>query len=193
MRVLRAALAVGALTLSVPVFAQGSRYGLDRSRVERGREPRRDDRRDAPRGDRRGDGRDAARDDRRARTDERFDRRDDRQDHRGDIRFDMRDRGYRYDRERGLRDRIVISGWFRGYVAPRWSIRDRLFYRDRYDFRPGLYLSSVIFARLDILPFDLALELGPLPWYCERRMYGRTVLIIDMRSRLVVDMYDIDW
>jgi len=73
------------------------------------------------------------------------------------------------------------------------SIRDRLFYRDHHDFLPGLYLSPVIFTRLDLLPFDLALELGPLPWYCERRMYGRTVLIIDTRSRMIVDVYDIDW
>lgn len=217
MRVLRAALAVGALTLSVPVFAQGSRYGVDRSRVERGREARRDDRRTAPRAEpraesrtesrvaprevpradrtdhRRDDGREFARGDRRPRTDDRFDRRDVRPERRDAARFDSRDRNYRYDRERGLRDRIVISGWYRGYGVPRLSIRDRLFYRDRYDFRPGLYLSSVIFARLDILPFDLALELGPLPWYCERRMYGRTVLIIDTRSRMIVDMYDIDW
>lgn len=197
MRVLRAALAVGALTLSVPVFAQGGRYGLDRSRVERGRETRRDDRRTAPRAerpdDRRGGGRDVARDDRRPRTDDRFERREDRRDDRGDIRYDRRDSDYRYDRERGLRDRIVISGWFRGYGAPRLSVRDRVYYRERYDFRPGLYLSSVIFARLDVLPFELALRLGPLPWYCERRVYGQTVLIIDMRSRMIVDLYDIDW
>jgi hypothetical protein len=173
MRVLHAALAVGALTLSVPVFAQGNRYGFDRSRVERGRETRRDDRR--------------------PRTDDRFDRRDDRQKRRGDIRYERRDSDYRYDRERGLRDRIVIAGWFRGYGALRLSLRDRVYHRERYDFRPGFYLSPVIFARLDILPFDLALRLGPLPWYCERRVYGRSVLIIDTRSRMIVDVYDIDW
>lgn len=205
MRVLRAALAVGALTLSVPVFAQGSRYGFDRSRTEQRRETRRDDRRDdrrdtprvAPRIDRRNDGRDdgrgVARDDRRTRTDGRFDRRDDRQDRRGDVRVESRDRGDRYDRDRGLRDRIVISGWFRGYGAARLSIRDRAYYRDRHDLRPGLILSSVILARLDILPFELALRLGPLPWYCERRLYGQTVLVIDSRSRMVVDAYDIEW
>ncbi|MDQ8153728.1 MAG: hypothetical protein P3B98_03610, partial [Gemmatimonadota bacterium] len=38
MGVLRTALAFGTLTLSVPVLAQDSRYGFDRSRVERGRE-----------------------------------------------------------------------------------------------------------------------------------------------------------
>lgn len=206
MGVIRTALALGALTLSVPALAQSGRYGVDRTRVERGRVERgrverprvergRVERPRVERGNeaRREDRRDATRDDRRPRTDDRFDRRDVRPDRRDDVRFDSRSRDYRYDFERGRGDRIVISGWFRGYGAPRLSIRDRVFYRDRYDFRPGLYLSSVLFARLDFLPFDLALRLGPLPWYCERRMYGQTVLIIDTRSRLIVDAYDIDW
>ena len=92
-----------------------------------------------------------------------------------------------------MRERIVISGWFRGYGAPWLRMRDRVYDRDRYEFSPGFYLSPAVFARLDILPFDLVLQLGPLPWYLERRMYGRTVLIIDTRSRMIVDMYDIDW
>ena len=84
----------------------------------------------------------------------------------------------------------VITIWFRNrglMHAPAYGLRDR------YDFRPGIYLSTMIFARLDVLPFDLELELGPLPWYLERRIYGRTVLVIDTRTRLLVDMYEMDW
>lgn len=201
MRVLRTALALGALTLSVPVFAQGSRYGLDRTRVERGRAERGrvtpGDRRNQPenRFDRNGS-RPSRPDDRYDRGDDRYDRRDDRYDRRDD-RYDRRDDYRIYDRERRSRDVVVISSWFRG-LGHAYGLRDRIYmrdriYRDRYDFRPGLYLSSVIFARLDVLPFDLVLRLGPLPWYCERRLYGRTVLVIDTRSRMIVDAYDIDW
>jgi len=69
---------------------------------------------------------------------------------------------------------------------------DRDQYGVRYALRPGLYLSMSVFSRLDILPYDIEYELGELPWYLERRIYGRTVLVIDVRTRLVVDMYDID-
>ncbi|MEK7239411.1 MAG: hypothetical protein AAB224_02400 [Gemmatimonadota bacterium] len=214
MRVLRAALAVGALTLSVPVLAQGSRYGLDRTRVDRSRverprvergraEPGRvehgsETRRVDPRTSRRDDGRNVTPGDRRNQPDNRFDRsdnrpvrRDDRYDRRDD-RYDRRDDYRVYDRDRRGRDVVVIGSWFRG-LGHAYGLRDRIYQRDRYDFRPGLYLSSVIFARLDMLPFDLVLRLGPLPWYYERRMYGRTVLIIDTRSRMIVDVYDVDW
>lgn len=104
---------------------------------------------------------------------------------------------YRYnDRDFRHRDVLSITAWFRDRGYSRWSMygrRDRVVYIDRNVFRPGLFLSLSLFPRLDILPFDLELRLGELPWYLERRIYGRTVLIIDTRSRLIVDAYDIDW
>lgn len=128
-------------------------------------------------------------DDRTNRVDVRVERRDDRYDRR-DVRYDGR-ANYRYDAgEFRRRDVPVITIWFRNrglMHAPAYGLRDR------YDFRPGIYLSTMIFARLDVLPFDLELELGPLPWYLERRIYGRTVLVIDTRTRLLVDMYEMDW
>lgn len=109
---------------------------------------------------------------------------------RPDVRYDGR-ANYRYDAgEFRRRDVPMITIWFRNrglMNAPAYGLRDR------YDFRPGIYLSTMIFARLDVLPFDLELELGPLPWYLERRIYGRTVLVIDTRTRLVIDMYEMDW
>lgn len=224
MGVLRTVVALGVLTLSVPLFAQGSRFGTDRSRAGSGRVERRaetrPDNRNAGRNDGRnnvpsrpkvdnpnngssgnrtytpGDNRtnragrrDEPRVDSRARPDNRISR--------GDVRFDRRDTRYdgrviyRYDaRDFRRHDAPRITVWFRdrGHMhAPAYGLRDR------YSFRPGIYLSTIILARLDVLPFDLELELGVLPWYLERRLYGRTVLIIDRRSRLVVDMYDIDW
>lgn len=233
MGVYRTALVLGALTLSIPVFGQGSRSGDDRSRADRGRVADRSDsraegknngknnagtngrvaERSIPRNDSRAD-RAGQRNETRAdprvrvgnridrpdvsteRRDDRYDRRDVRQDRR-DVRYDVRDRrydgraNYRYDAgEFRRRDVPVITIWFRnrGLIhAPAYGLRDR------YDFRPGFYLSTMILARLDVLPFDLELELGPLPWYLERRVYGRTVLVIDTRTRLLVDMYEMDW
>jgi hypothetical protein len=126
------------------------------------------------------------RDDRYDRRDERYDRRDERYDRRATYHFN--------DRDFRQRDLLAITAWFRGSRgALVFGSRDQYVRRDRYDFRPGIFLSSMLFARLEILPYDLDLELGLLPWYLERRLYGRTVLIIDLRTRLVVDVYDIDW
>jgi len=238
MGALRTALALGALTLSVPAFAQGSRSAVERSRADRGRVERRSESRPDDRNANRNDGRNnlpnrppvdnrgnnsggnrsvnpgdsrpnraerrdeprnesrARPDDRGNRGDVRLDRRDSRYD-RPDNRYDRRDSRYdgrviyRYDaRDFRRYDVPTISIWFRSrgmMRAPAYGLRDR------YDFRPGIYLSTIILARLDVLPFDLELELGALPWYLERRIYGRTVLIIDTRTRLLVDMYDIDW
>ena len=133
--------------------------------------------------------RDETRVDPRVRMDDRTNRVDVRVE-RCDVRYDGR-ANYRYDAgEFRRRDVPVITIWFRNrglMHAPAYGLRDR------YDFRPGIYLSTMIFARLDVLPFDLELELGPLPWYLERRIYGRTVLVIDTRTRLLVDMYEMDW
>ena len=133
--------------------------------------------------------RDETRADPRVRMDDRTNRVDVRVERR-DVRYDGR-ANYRYDAgEFRRRDVPVITIWFRNrglMHAPAYGLRDR------YDFRPGIYLSTMIFARLDVLPFDLELELGPLPWYLERRIYGRTVLVIDTRTRLLVDMYEMDW
>jgi hypothetical protein len=250
MGVYRTALVLGALTLSIPAFGQDSRYGVDRSRAERGRQDGRSDSRAesknndknsgrnngkssagkngqeanrsyTPNGNRsytpgenrsytpgdnrtnRAGRRDETRADPRVRVDDRSNRvevrtgrRDDQYDRR-DTRYDRRDTrydgraNYRYDAgDFRRRDVPMITIWFRNrglMHAPAYGLRDR------YDFRPGIYLSTMILARLDVLPFDLELELGALPWYLERRIYGRTVLVIDTRTRLVVDMYDFDW
>ena len=62
----------------------------------------------------------------------------------------------------------------------------------RYSFRPGIYLSLAVYSQLGVLPYDLEYELGDLPWYLERRIYGDTVLVIDRRTRMVVDIYQLD-
>lgn len=230
MGVYRTALVLGALTLSIPVFAQGGRSSDDRSRADRGRADGRSDSRAEGKNNGRNNGNNSAgrngqagnrsytpndsRADRAGQRNEtrvesrirvgtridrpevRNDRRDDRYDRR-DVRYDVRDRrydgraNYRYDAgDFRRRDVPTITIWFRNrglMHAPAYGLRDR------YDFRPGIFLSAMILARLDVLPFDLELELGPLPWYLERRIYGRTVLVIDTRTRLLVDMYEMDW
>lgn len=235
----RTALVLGALTLSIPVFAQGGRGGDSRSRADRGRVDTRSDSRAESKSNDRNNGRNNGKNsagrtgqagnrsytpnDSRAdragqrnetrvdarirvgtridRPEVRNDRRDDRYDRydrydRREVRYDIRDRrydgrDYRYDAGNfRRRDVPMITIWFRNrglMRAPAYGLRDR------YDFRPGIYLSTMILARLDVLPFDLELELGALPWYLERRVYGRTVLVIDTRTRLVIDMYEMDW
>lgn len=249
MGMLRTALALGALAVSVPLLAQNSRYGVNRSRVEerssdgRGNrtEKQNDRRKEAPRGENRnnarpapsapdrGTGRVEARvgggeyrgwDDRRNGGD-RGDRARitvrppvvvDRYDHRAGPRYDPRYDGrrdvrvmprvygggrYRYgDRDFRSRDFAAISIWFRALPAARLAAYG--YYGPgyggiRYAFRPGLYLSMAVYMQLAPLPYDLELELGELPWYLERRIYGNTVLVIDTRTRLVVDLYDIDY
>jgi len=258
MAVIRTALALAALTMSVPAFAQGSRYGWDRSRVETnargGQSDNKSSARDSKRGGERTEARAGARSesrtdnkggsrvdprignrvpdrgtdrvpdrtsDRGGRSEQRFggspighsDRIDRREESRIVVRppvvvdrYDRRDNryapidhraSYRYgDREFRQRDLFTITAWFRalpparltayGYYGPGWS-------GVRYAFRPGIYLSLSVYTRLDLLPMDLEYELGELPWYLERRIYGNTVLVIDTRSRLVVDMFEIDY
>ncbi len=246
MGVIRTALAVGALVISVPVYAQPGRYGGDRSRADRGGDARngaRQDRRAEPRAERRDGGRMTPRADARPapRVGERNDRRggDGAMD-RGttsrygvpDFRGDRRDRRdvprvavrppvvidrydhrspryappvvrygrpmpYRYgDRDFRQRELFAITAWFHalpparlaayGYYGPGYG-------GIRYAFRSGLYLSMAVSGQLGLLPYDLEVELGELPWYLERRIYGNTVLVIDTRTRLVVDMFDIDF
>ncbi len=249
MRVIRTALALGALAVSVPLLAQDGRFGKDRSRVERngdargGRNDNRNDRRTAPRSEDRtaprseartvprGDTRVAPRADPRGwdrgvgRAEPRGnapdvqhgsrDRRDesrvvvrppvviDRYDHRTTPRYDPRGSAsayrmpYRYgDRDFRQRDVLSITAWFRalpparhsayGYYGPNWG-------GVRHAFRPGLSLSMAVFMQLSVLPYELELELGELPWYLERRIYGNTVLVIDTRTRMIVDIFDIDY
>lgn len=221
MGVIRTALAVGALAISVPLYAQPGRYGTDRSRADRGGDSRgaRNDRRAEPR-ERRGEPRAEPRDDGRAAPrvrvpDAGWDRRDrrdeprvavrppvviERYDHRGSrygppMRYSPPVR-YRYgDHDYRQRDRFTITAWFRtlpparltayGYYGPSYA-------GVRYAFRPGIYLSLGVYSHLGVLPYDLELELGELPWYLERRIYGNTVLVIDSRTRMVVDIYELD-
>ena len=236
MRVIRTAVAVGALALSVPVYAQAGRGDSNSSKTEQrqggrggdrggdrgesrgsgsagARSGQRPERRTAPRAESRptfrGESRPSPWNETRARGNDVWSRRGDGRDDRADRgRYDprvtewVRDRrgyddrsyGYRaYDLDRGRRERTVIGWWFRGHGGLSISVRSHLYGRDRYDFRRGVYLSSVVVSRLELLPFDLELELGDLPPYCERRMYGQTVLVIDMRTMLVIDAYDVEW
>lgn len=233
---LRTALALGALAVSVPLLAQNGRYGVDRSRVEQrkgdGRDnkrtenkndrhanvPRSEDRtaaRPAPRAPDRGTGRVEARyggGEYRGWGDRREDARVtvrppvviDRYDRRNAPRYESRvmppvygGGRYRYgDHDFRSRDVFAITAWFRalpstrlaayGYYGPGYS-------GIRYAFRPGLYLSFSVYTQLAPLPYDLEMELGELPWYLERRLYGSTVLVIDTRTRMVVDIYEIDY
>lgn len=108
--------------------------------------------------------------------------------------------GYRYgDRDYRHREVLMISTWFRSLPPSRLAFYG---YYDRYDrpwggvryvFRPGLFLTMDVFARLALLPYDLEVELGILPWYLERRIYGNTVLVIDTRTRYIVDIFEIDY
>ena len=246
MGVIRTVVAVGALALSVPAYAQGGRFGGDRSRSEqksdsrsndrgnggaRGADPRgtppsdaRTARRAEPRAERpvdrpvvrrvdpRAEPRNDQRNDQRGRPAQPWNRGDDRADRgRSENRDNGRDygrgnghaygrverdnRGYDhrvYDYDRGRREAVFIGGWFQVHGVS-ITIRSHMDGRYRYDFRRGLYLDPFVLARLELLPFDLELQLGDLPPYYERRIYGRTVLVIDMRTRMVVDVYDVDW
>jgi hypothetical protein len=108
--------------------------------------------------------------------------------------------GYRYgDRDYRHREGLMITTWFRSLPPTRLAYYG---YYDRYDrpwggvrlvFRPGLYLTFDIFTRLAPLPYDLEYDLGELPWYLERRIYGSTVLVIDTRTRYIVDIFEIDY
>jgi len=108
--------------------------------------------------------------------------------------------GYRYgDRDYRHRDVLRITTWYRSLPSARIAYYG---YYDRYDrswgsvrfvFRPGLYLTLDVFTRLAVLPYDLELELGELPWYLERRIYGNTVLVIDTRTRYIVDIFELDY
>ena len=255
MGVIRTTVVVGALALSIPVYAQGGRFGGDRSRPEqksdsrsndrgndrgkargnRGADPRatprsesrasgrneprverpverpvvrRDDPRAGSRGEPRSEPRSEPRTDQRGRPADPWNRGNDRQDR---SRYENRDRDrgagqvyvrrapdyggrdYRvYDYDRGRREAVFIGGWFRIHGVS-ISIRSGMASRDRYDFRRGIYLDPFVLTRLELLPFDLELQLGDLPPWYERRMYGRTVLVIDMRTRMVVDVFDVDW
>ncbi|MBI2406975.1 MAG: hypothetical protein HYV19_01550 [Gemmatimonadetes bacterium] len=104
---------------------------------------------------------------------------------------------YRYgDRDYRHREYVTISTWFRalpparlvayGYYGPTYG-------GIRYVFRPGLSLSFAVYGQLSVLPYELEIELGELPWYMERRIYGNTVLVIDTRTRQIVDMFEIDY
>jgi hypothetical protein len=114
-------------------------------------------------------------------------------------RYDPRGYGRRtseyrvYDFDRGRREAVFIGGWFRGHWELGRAYRERGYGLERQVFDRGIYLSAIVLGRLELLPFDLELELGELPPYLERRMYGRTVLVIDMRTRMVIDVYDVDW
>ena len=108
--------------------------------------------------------------------------------------------GYRYgDRDYRHRDVLRITTWYRSLPPVRLAYYG---YYDRYDrswggvrfvFRPGLYLTFDIFTRLAPLPYDLEYELGILPWYLERRIYGNTVLVVDTRTRYIVDIFELDY
>lgn len=108
--------------------------------------------------------------------------------------------GYRYgDRDYRHREVLMITTWFRSLPPTRLAYYG---YYDRYDrpwggvryvLRPGLFLTMDVFARLALLPYDLEYELGILPWYLERRIYGNTVLVIDTRTRCIVDIFEIDY
>lgn len=108
--------------------------------------------------------------------------------------------GYRYgDRDYRHRDVLRITTWYRSLPPARLAFYG---YYDRYDrswggvryvFRPGLYLTFDVFTRLAELPYDLEYELGILPWYLERRIYGNTVLVIDTRTRYIVDIFELDY
>ncbi len=123
----------------------------------------------------------------------------DRRDGRNDNRYSPYGRfvPYRYgDRDFRSRDVLTITAWFRALPPARLSAYgyyDRGGLGVRYAFRPGLYLAMDVFMRLDVLPYDVELQLGELPWYLERRIYGNTVLVIDTRSRLVVDLFEVDY
>jgi len=107
---------------------------------------------------------------------------------------------YRYgDRDFRHRDVLRITMWYRSLPPTRLAFYG---YYDRYDrpwggvhyvFRPGLYLTFDVFTRLALLPYDLEYELGYLPWYLERRIYGNTVLVIDTRTRYIVDIFELDY
>jgi hypothetical protein len=222
MGVLRTVVAMGALLVSVPMMAQPGRSGADRARADRGGDSRRErqeprggggriePRRVEPRG---GDPRFRAPEWTRGRVERRDEPRIavrppviidryDRYDRHAPrvlpppVRYSTPVR-YRYgDRDFRHRDVLIISTWFRalpparltayGYYGPHYG-------GIRYVFRPGLYLSFAVYSELALLPYELELELGELPWYLERRIYGSTVLVIDRRSRLVVDIYDLDY
>src|SRR5512140_3049646 len=83
MRVLRTALALGALAMSAPVMAQGNRYGWDRSRADGNRDAQ------GGRSDNKGNGRVAQRSE---------SRNDNRNDNRGQGRIDNRGAGRNNDR-----------------------------------------------------------------------------------------------
>jgi len=238
MGMLRTALALGALAVSVPLLAQNSRYGLNRTRVEarngdgRGNrtEKQNDRRKEVPRGEDRNATRPAPRTPDRgpARVEPRYgggeyrgwgDRRDDaritvrppvivdRYDRRRAPRYEPRYQPrvvppvhggrYRYgDRDFRARDFASISVWFRALPPARLSAYGHYgpgYGGIRYAFRPGLYLSMAVFMQLAPLPYDLEIELGELPWYLERRIYGNTVLVIDTRTRMIVDIYELDY
>lgn len=252
MYLLRTAIAIGALTVSLPGLAQDSRYGWDRGRAERrdrGRDDGRSTDRSADRGGQRNEGRTDAKNEsrgaprvepnnagrggdrgagrveprggggergwerREARPvpDGRWDRRDegrivvrppvviDRRDNRYERRVIPPGHVYRYrygDWDFRNREIITIGAWFRalpparltayGYYGPSYTGL-------RYAFRPGLYLSVAVYDQLQWLPYELEEDLGELPWYLERRIYGNTVLVIDSRTRLIVDIFDLDY
>lgn len=108
--------------------------------------------------------------------------------------------GYRYgDHDFRHREVLTITTWFHSLPPTRLAFYG---YYDRYDrswggvryvFRPGIYLSFDVFTRLALLPYELEYELGILPWYLERRIYGNTVLVIDTRTRYIVDIFEIDY
>jgi len=104
---------------------------------------------------------------------------------------------YRYgDRDFRHRDYVTIRTWFRALPPARLTAYG--FYGPsyggiRYVFRPGLFLSLAVYGQLAVLPYELELALGELPWYLERRIYGSTVLVIDTRTRLIVDIYDLEY
>lgn len=242
MYLVRTALAVGALTLSVPAFGQDSRYGWDRSRVERGRDNdggRSGSRDGARSGGNRGENRTERRSEDRSsdrgtpRVEVTVPRHDDgwrngrygsppagrweRREplrvevrvpvfgrlERHDPRVDSRYGGYgarvayRYgDRDFRDRDRFTVTAWFRALSPARLAVYgyyDGGWHGEQYAFRPGLMLSWSVMARLNVLPYEVEYDLGELPWYLERRIYGNTVLVIDMRTRVVVDVFDIDY
>jgi hypothetical protein len=107
---------------------------------------------------------------------------------------------YRYgDRDFRHRDVLTITTWFRTLPPARLAFygyydrHDRSWGGVRYVFRPGLFLTMDVFARLALLPYELEYDLGELPWYLERRIYGTTVLVIDTRTRYIVDIFEIDY
>ncbi|MBW7932396.1 MAG: hypothetical protein H3C62_02040 [Gemmatimonadaceae bacterium] len=104
---------------------------------------------------------------------------------------------YRYgDRDYRHRDVLTITAWFRALPPARLATYHYYgpAYRGiYYSFRPGLYLSLTVYDQLSLLPYELELQLGELPWYLERRIYGNTVLVIDTRTRQIVDIYELDY